>query len=102
MTTRSGRRDLHILWVDDDHELAELCNVLSRAGGASARRTAPAPRDSGVLRLEEMLVGVSPAMRQVQALLGRAAASDITVFLQGDSGSGKEVAAQCLHRLSAR
>ncbi|HZR34911.1 MAG TPA: sigma-54 dependent transcriptional regulator [Nevskia sp.] len=86
-------------------ELAELCNVLARAGNGALRRRPSAAargRDEAQPRVEEMLVGASPAIRQAQALLERAAAGDITVFLQGDSGTGKEVAAHCLHRLSAR
>ncbi|HWY25106.1 MAG TPA: sigma 54-interacting transcriptional regulator, partial [Nevskia sp.] len=86
-------------------ELAELCNVLARAGGGATwqRRASDEPaRDKAVERLEEVLIGMSPAMRQAQSLLARAATSNITVFLHGDSGTGKEVAAQCLHQLSSR
>jgi two-component system, NtrC family, response regulator GlrR len=48
------------------------------------------------------LVGRSPAMRAVFALLERAAASDSTVLLEGDTGTGKELAAQAIHSESAR
>jgi two-component system, NtrC family, response regulator GlrR len=49
-----------------------------------------------------MLVGRSPAMRAVFALLERAAASDSTVLLAGDTGTGKELAAQSIHNESSR
>ncbi|RIA55694.1 sigma-54-dependent transcriptional regulator [Dichotomicrobium thermohalophilum] len=51
------------------------------------------PSDGGVL-------GVSPAMREVEALLGRIANLDSPVLLSGETGTGKEVCARFLHGLS--
>jgi two-component system, NtrC family, response regulator GlrR len=48
------------------------------------------------------MVGRSAATRRVFALLERAAASDATVLLEGETGTGKEVAAESLHLESAR
>ena len=48
------------------------------------------------------LVGGSVAMRAVYALLESAATSDTTVLLQGESGTGKDLAAESLHLASAR
>jgi transcriptional regulator with PAS, ATPase and Fis domain len=44
----------------------------------------------------------SPAMRHVFTLLERAARTDVTVLLEGDSGTGKEVLARAIHDESAR
>jgi transcriptional regulator with PAS, ATPase and Fis domain len=44
----------------------------------------------------------SPAMRHVFALLERAARSDVTVLLEGESGTGKDVLALAVHQESAR
>jgi two-component system response regulator GlrR len=48
------------------------------------------------------MVGCSAIMRTTFALLQRAAASDSTVLLQGETGTGKEVAAHGIHDASAR
>jgi two-component system, NtrC family, response regulator GlrR len=48
------------------------------------------------------LIGHSPAMRCVIGRLARVAASDATVLLLGETGTGKEVAAESLHRESPR
>jgi len=50
----------------------------------------------------ELLVGRSVAMRRMFGLLERAAASDATVLIEGETGTGKEVAAESLHRASPR
>jgi DNA-binding NtrC family response regulator len=49
-----------------------------------------------------VLVGRSVAMRSTFALLERAAASDATVLLEGETGTGKEATAETIHQLSAR
>ena len=47
-------------------------------------------------------LGVSTAMRRVFALLEQAAPSAVTVLLEGDSGTGKDVLARALHQESGR
>jgi transcriptional regulator with PAS, ATPase and Fis domain len=47
-------------------------------------------------------IGVSPAMRHVFAMLERAARSDVTVLLEGESGVGKDVLSHALHVESPR
>jgi two-component system response regulator AtoC len=48
------------------------------------------------------LVGRSPAMQAVFRLLEQAAGLDITVLLNGETGTGKELAARAVHSHSAR
>jgi DNA-binding NtrC family response regulator len=48
------------------------------------------------------LFGESVAMREVFAILERAASSDVTVLVEGESGTGKELAARSLHKASRR
>ena len=48
------------------------------------------------------MVGGSVAMRTVFAMLEKAARSDATVLLEGETGTGKGRAAESIHRASAR
>jgi transcriptional regulator with PAS, ATPase and Fis domain len=48
------------------------------------------------------LLARSLSMRAAVALMERAAASDVAVLLEGETGTGKEVASEAIHRASAR
>ncbi len=48
------------------------------------------------------LVGESPEMRRLYPLCERLAMSDVSVVIEGETGTGKEVLAEALHAASAR
>jgi DNA-binding NtrC family response regulator len=48
------------------------------------------------------MVGESPPVRELKTLIARYAPSDAPVLILGESGSGKELCAAALHRLSPR
>jgi len=50
----------------------------------------------------EGIIGTSAPMRRLFRQLARVAGSDVTVLIQGDSGSGKELVAAALHARSSR
>lgn len=48
------------------------------------------------------LVGDSPAMQQVRAMIEKLARSQAPIYISGESGSGKELAARLIHSSGAR
>jgi len=78
-TIRIGRTELHIEPVDGAPPLPPSSRT--ELGG---------------------LVGQSPGLRRVFTLLERAAATDVTVLIEGETGTGKELAAGAVHALSRR
>jgi transcriptional regulator with GAF, ATPase, and Fis domain len=50
----------------------------------------------------ERIVGTSPVLEAVLAEVERVAATDSTVLIQGETGTGKELIAQAIHNVSRR
>jgi DNA-binding NtrC family response regulator len=50
----------------------------------------------------EKLIGDSPGMLQIKAVIEQVADSELTVLIRGESGTGKEIVARMLHSLSSR
>jgi DNA-binding NtrC family response regulator len=48
------------------------------------------------------MVGRSPPMQAVFDILGKACTSDATILLEGETGTGKEISAEAIHRGSRR
>jgi DNA-binding NtrC family response regulator len=48
------------------------------------------------------LVGFSPGMREVQKRIGIAASGEVTVLIEGETGTGKELVARAIHRFGDR
>jgi two-component system nitrogen regulation response regulator GlnG len=79
-------------------DLPHAIELIRRAVIESDREAAA---DEGVLDAPEML-GQAPAMQEVFRAIGRLSQSNVTVLITGESGSGKELIAQALHRHSVR
>ena len=58
-------------------------------------------RRDGQAQLDE-LVGTSASMQHLFVQIEKVAAADVPVFIYGETGVGKELAARAIHRLSAR
>ncbi|MCC7318616.1 MAG: sigma-54-dependent Fis family transcriptional regulator, partial [Bacteroidales bacterium] len=48
------------------------------------------------------IIGTSAAIKEVFKMIGRVAASDVSVLISGESGTGKELVAKALHQYSDR
>ena len=57
-----------------------------------------AERDS----LEGRIIGSSPAMQQLRELIANVADTSANVLIEGETGTGKELVARCLHDFSRR
>ncbi len=73
---------------------------------SSAMELRQAKREARTLRadlgLSGEMIGESPGMRQVRALIDRVAPSDSRVMITGESGTGKELVAAAIHSGSNR
>ncbi|MBA3855060.1 MAG: Fis family transcriptional regulator, partial [Gemmatimonas sp.] len=78
--------------------------VLLAISGALELRQARRERTAlrADLGLAGQLVGTSPAMDAVKAMIARVAPSDARVLITGESGTGKELVAAAVHAQSAR
>lgn len=83
-------------YVTKPVSLDQLRNLVKLALELSGAEPAPG------VGAEARLLGDSPAMQQVRALIERVARSQAPVHITGESGSGKELAAQLIHQLGAR
>jgi two-component system NtrC family response regulator len=85
LTKPIGREDLASL----------VTRMLRSRDDADATEPAPAADD-------QELVGSSAAMREVQKTIGLVADSDAIVLITGETGTGKEMVAQAIHRYGRR
>jgi two-component system nitrogen regulation response regulator GlnG len=79
-------------------DLPKAVELIRRALAESDREAAA---EELIPESPEML-GQAPAMQEVFRAIGRLSQSNVTVMITGESGSGKELIAQALHRHSAR
>jgi two-component system nitrogen regulation response regulator GlnG len=79
-------------------DVPKAVELIRRAVDESLRE---AVRDVAQTQVPEML-GQAPAMQDVFRAIGRLSQSNVTVLITGESGSGKELVAQALHKHSPR
>jgi two-component system nitrogen regulation response regulator NtrX len=95
--TRLGAFDFMEKPLERDRVLLVLRNAIER------KRLLAENRDLR-LSFEESfrLIGGSPALRQAQEAIARAAPTRASVLITGESGTGKELVARAIHRNSTR
>jgi two-component system response regulator AauR len=57
---------------------------------------------AGRQALEQRLIGNSPSMQQLRELIANVADTGANVLIEGETGTGKELVARCLHDFSRR
>ena len=82
--------------LDQLRTLIKSAINLPRAGAAKDASTEKLPGNAG------QLTGDSPAIAAVREMIGKLARSQAPVYISGESGSGKELAARLIHHCSSR
>ena len=80
---------------DIDEAVAAVQRAVAHGQQGDAEVVTPAAGD-------RQIIGQAPAMQEVFRAIGRLSNSNVTVLINGPSGSGKELIAQALHQHSPR
>ncbi len=89
--------------ADDEATLVELAGQVGRLLETSSLEAQLVPQQQQPLAFHfNRIVGASPPMRQVYGRVTRAAATDATVLLRGETGTGKDLVARAVHYNSVR
>ena len=87
-------------------EIALLESMLGEAAldvlAVVRRREEPVPEPAGKRARYAGILGASPSMQELYALIDSVAPSDSTVLIQGENGTGKELVARAIHQRSNR
>ena len=99
---RRGARDYIEKPWDDDKVLAAVQTQLELR--RALRRSRRLQEENARLQRRDLptFIAEAPAMRAVRETIERVAPSDASVLITGEHGTGKEVVASLLHRLSNR
>lgn len=81
---------------------AKMIDTLASAVKLSQSKRGAANGGGDAGKEQPMLICKSPAFNRVLSLVERVAATDANVLLTGENGTGKEVVAREIHRLSSR
>ena len=95
--TRRGAYDFLEKPLDTDRLLVTLRNALQLRGLSESVALLRSEVDK-----RHEIVGASPAIRRVLERVERVAPTDARVLVTGDNGTGKELVARAIHRLSPR
>ena len=95
--TRKGAFDFLEKPLDTDRLLVSLRNVLELRGLTQSVELLRSEADD-----RHRIVGTSASIRGVLERIERVAPTDARVLISGDNGTGKELVARGIHRLSAR
>ena len=83
-------------------DIKEVVNLAQRACIHGRQQQDDAHRAAATIEPTPEIIGEAPAMQEVFRAIGRLARSHITVLINGESGTGKDLVAKALHRHSPR
>ncbi|MFI8737719.1 sigma-54-dependent transcriptional regulator [Ectopseudomonas toyotomiensis] len=101
----SAMRDGAYDFVEKPFSPERLVDVARRAleQRSLAREVSALRRQlAGRQALEQRIIGRSPAMQQLRELIANVADTGANVLIEGETGTGKELIARCLHDFSRR
>lgn len=87
-------------YIPKPFEVDEAVAVVRRAIDHKKQNEVIVPRQAQTIDSE--IIGKAPAMQEVFRAIGRLSKSNVTVLINGQSGTGKELVAQALHKHSPR
>lgn len=89
-------------YVPKPFDLDDLLDAVRRAlsRGPESKTRAQAAAAEREERLP--LIGRSPAMQDVYRILARSAGTEMTILIEGETGTGKEAVARAIHQFSKR
>ncbi|MFT7243033.1 MAG: two-component system nitrogen regulation response regulator GlnG [Candidatus Azotimanducaceae bacterium] len=87
-------------YIPKPFEVDEAVAVVQRAIDHKKQNEVIVPRQAQTIGSE--IIGKAPAMQEVFRAIGRLSKSNVTVLINGQSGTGKELVAQALHKHSPR
>ena len=92
-----------------NREHLEIVTAIGEFAGASLQHVSrlsalkqETRRLQAALQLNDNPIGCSSAIRKVTERIARIATTDATILIQGETGTGKELAARAIHQNSAR
>jgi two-component system NtrC family response regulator len=98
LAIRSGAWD----YIEKGSSVKDITLSLIRALEYRKQKKTAAQTGTVVALKREEIIGNSPKLKACLDLVAQAAGSDANVFITGETGSGKELFAQAVHRNSAR
>jgi two-component system, NtrC family, response regulator len=97
---RNGAFDYIMKGDDNDKIIPLLCRALEKV--QLAKKVEQLQKQIGQRYSFDAVIGESPAIQEAISLAKKVAATDTTVLLTGETGTGKEVFAQAIHFSSNR
>ena len=92
---KDGAADFIVKPFDNAKMIETLCEARDKVNGGRTKTGKNEARS-------EMHWGTSPAMLDLRAMVEKVAATDANILITGENGTGKEVLAKEIHRLSMR